>query len=93
MACGGRTVDICPARDMAQPHIFEEGHCVFCYTPIDSGRRERKPEWGSQEWAETRGDDIPPLDEPGDDFDSELVITQDHTYDEDEEKEDYGWGI
>ena len=62
------------------------------YSYLDSGET-RRPTPGSQEWAETRGDDIPPLDEPGDDFDSELVITQDHTYDEDEEKEDYGWGI
>jgi hypothetical protein len=29
----------------------------------------RKPAWGSQEWAETRGDDIPSYDVPGDDRD------------------------
>lgn len=38
-------------------------------------RRTRKPAaehrsvWGSAEWAETYSDDIPSLDEPGDDFD------------------------
>lgn len=31
--------------------------------------RERRPVHGSQEWAETRADDIPSLDQPGDDFD------------------------
>lgn len=37
------------------------------------GRRapaQRRPVPGSQEWAETRGDDIPSYDQPGDDFDS-----------------------
>lgn len=29
----------------------------------------RRPTPGTQEWAETRGDDIPSLDQPGDDFD------------------------
>lgn len=29
----------------------------------------RTPVPGSAEWAETRGDDIPSLDQPGDDFD------------------------
>lgn len=29
----------------------------------------RRPVPGSQEWAETRGDDIPSYDVPGDDFD------------------------
>jgi hypothetical protein len=30
-----------------------------------------KPAWGSQDWAETMGDDIPSDDQPGDDFDTE----------------------
>ncbi len=30
----------------------------------------RKPAYGSAEWAETRGDDIPSYDVPGDDFDA-----------------------
>lgn len=34
------------------------------------GPIHRKPSPGSQEWAETRGDDIPSYDQPGDDFDA-----------------------
>jgi len=29
-----------------------------------------KPAWGSQEWAETRSDDGPSYDQPGDDYDA-----------------------
>ena len=32
-------------------------------------RGTRQPVPGSAEWAETRGDDVPSLDQPGDDFD------------------------
>lgn len=45
-----------------------------CAIRTSYGRRnvscsERRPTPGSQEWAETRGDDIPSYDQPGDDFD------------------------
>jgi hypothetical protein len=32
-------------------------------------RGSRRPAFGSAEWAETRGDDVPSLDQPGDSFD------------------------
>jgi hypothetical protein len=31
----------------------------------------RSPIVGSAEWAETRGDDLPSLDQPGDDYDTD----------------------
>lgn len=26
--------DICPSRDNAQPHLFENGQCTLCYSPL-----------------------------------------------------------
>lgn len=48
-------------------HEHESGLCKQCRhikAECDKRRkprkvREHKPEWGSAEWAETRGDDIP----------------------------------
>jgi hypothetical protein len=37
----------------------------------EPGNDPGKPAWGSQDWAETMGDDIPSDDQPGDDFDTE----------------------
>lgn len=28
------TRDICPSRDDAQPHIYENGRCVLCLAPL-----------------------------------------------------------
>lgn len=39
---------------------------------VDPERQNQRPAHGSQEWAETRGDDIPSLDVPGDSFDIEF---------------------
>lgn len=27
--------DICPSRDDAQPHIYENGYCALCQAPLD----------------------------------------------------------
>lgn len=37
---------------------------------VDDDTNIVKPEWGSQQWAEARGDDIPSYDELGDEFDA-----------------------
>lgn len=46
---------------------LNDGRARFYAQPV---RRSRRPVHGSQEWAETRGDDIPSYDQPGDDFDN-----------------------
>ena len=68
-------------RDLKQckcGHFFldhSSGMCKVCrMMPQPKLRVSRKkkdsrsPIVGSAEWAETRGDDIPSLDQPGDDF-------------------------
>lgn len=35
------TADICPSRDDAQRHVFENGICAFCYTKKTSNQMKR----------------------------------------------------
>lgn len=34
-------VDICPSRDDAQPHLWENGRCSLCLTPQPSRNKEQ----------------------------------------------------
>lgn len=47
----GRTTSLKYARS-------HSGKCKVCAEPDKIEQRERRPQWGSQEWAETRGDDL-----------------------------------
>lgn len=43
--------DICPARDGAQPHFFQDGRCTLCFAPASGrGSHDTKPRWGEVEW-------------------------------------------
>jgi hypothetical protein len=37
------TVDICPSRDDAQRHVYENGYCVFCLTKAEVTLNEHSP--------------------------------------------------
>lgn len=43
--------DICPSRDGAQSHLFQDRRCVLCHAPASGrGSHDTKPRWGEVEW-------------------------------------------
>lgn len=43
--------DICPSRDGAAPHLFQDGRCSLCFAPASGrGSHYTKPGWGEVEW-------------------------------------------
>lgn len=70
--CGRCTKEAARREAQGRRDNLNAGNRRFYQQPIRRrARGSRRPIVGSAEWAETRGDDIPSLDQPGDDFDME----------------------